>query len=238
MGACGGGRTTNRPCLLFQTQEAGGRLSLSKFAPEIMKIQDAYTHWSITYDSDRNLTRDLDQLATEHALKGRSYQNALELGCGTGKNIARNILAIDFSPGMLKQARAKIDSNNVLFVVADLTKPWPCRTESVELIVCNLVLEHIEDLGPVFAKASQALIEGGLFFISELHPFRQYQGTQARFQNDQGTVAIRAFVHHLSDFLESAEQNGFLFRTMKEWWHDEDQNNTPRLVSLMFEKAL
>ena len=208
-----------------------------------MKIQDAYTRWSTTYDSDRNLTRDLDQLATEHALKGRTYQNVLELGCGTGKNtallsrIGRNVLAVDFSPGMLKQAKLKIDSNNVLFVVADLTKCWPCRTESIELVVCNLVLEHIEDLSPIFAKASQALTEGGLFFISELHPFRQYQGTQAHFQYDHGTVAIRAFVHHLSDFLESAEQNGFLFRTMKEWWHHEDQNTTPRLVSFMFEKS-
>ena len=207
-----------------------------------MKIQDAYTRWSTTYDSDRNLTRDLDQLATEHALKGRSYQNVLELGCGTGKNtallsrVSRNILAVDFSPGMLKQAKAKIDASNVLFVVADLTKPWPCKTESVELIVCNLVLEHIEDLTPIFAQASQALTEGGLFFISELHPFRQYQGTQARFQNDQGTILIGAFVHHLSDFLEAAEQNGFLFRTMKEWWHKEDQNKTPRLVSFTFEK--
>lgn len=208
-----------------------------------MKIQDAYTHWSTTYDSDRNLTRDLDRLATEHALQGRSYQQVLELGCGTGKNtallsrIGRNILAVDFSRGMLKQAKVKIDSTNVLFVVADLTKPWPCKSESFELVVCNLVLEHIEDLDPIFAKASRALIEGGLFFISELHPFRQYQGTQARFQKDEGTVAIRAFVHHLSDFVESAEQNGFLFRTMKEWWHDEDQNNTPRLVTFMFEKS-
>jgi malonyl-CoA O-methyltransferase len=207
-----------------------------------MKIQDAYTRWSTTYDSDRNLTRDLDQLATEHALKGRSYQNVLELGCGTGKNtallsrVSRKILAVDFSPGMLKQAKAKIDAGNVLFLVADLTKPWPCKTESVELIVCNLVLEHIEDLTPIFAEASQALTEGGLFFISELHPFRQYQGTQARFQNDQGTIFIGAFVHHLSDFLEAAEQNGFLFRTMKEWWHKEDQNKTPRLVSFTFEK--
>ena len=207
-----------------------------------MKIEDAYTHWSATYDSDGNLTRDLDQLATEHALKGRSYRNVLELGCGTGKNTAllsrtgRNVLAVDFSPGMLRQARVKIDSKNVLFVVADLTKPWPCRAESFELIACNLVLEHIEDLGTIFAQAARALSDGGLFFISELHPFRQYQGTQARFQNDDGTVFIRAFVHHLSDFIEAAEQNGFLFRTMKEWWHDEDQNKSPRLVSFMFEK--
>ncbi len=207
-----------------------------------MRIQDAYTRWSTTYDSDRNLTRDLDQLATESALADRTYQNVLEMGCGTGKNtallarIGRNILALDFSPGMLQQAKAKIDSRNVLFVVADLTKSWPCKTESFELIVCNLVLEHVEDLAPIFAQASQVLAEGGLFFISELHPFRQYQGKQALFQSDEETVAIHAFVHHLSDFIDAAEENGFSFRTMKEWWHEEDQNNVPRLVSFMFEK--
>jgi malonyl-CoA O-methyltransferase len=207
-----------------------------------MKIQDAYTLWSTTYDTDRNLTRDLDQMATEYALKGRAFQNVMELGCGTGKNttllagIARNILALDFSPGMLRQAKAKIDSENVLFVVADLTKPWPCKFESCELVVCNLVLEHVEDLVPIFAQASQVLTAGGGFFISELHPFRQYQGKQALFQSDDGTVAIRAFVHHLSDFIDAAEKNGLLFRQMKEWWHEEDQNNTPRLVSFMFEK--
>jgi malonyl-CoA O-methyltransferase len=209
-----------------------------------MRIQDAYTLWSSTYDSDRNLTRDLDQMATEAALKGRTYRNVLELGCGTGKNtallagISRNILAVDFSPGMLRQAKAKIVSENVLFVVADLTKPWPCRSASCELIVCNLVLEHVEDLVPIFAQASQALAEGGRFFISELHPFRQYQGKQALFQSDEGAVAIRAFLHHLSDFTGAAERNGFSFRTMKEWWHAEDQNNVPRLVSFTFEKQV
>jgi malonyl-CoA O-methyltransferase len=207
-----------------------------------MRIQDAYTSWSTTYDSDRNLTRDLDQLATEHALAGRTYQHVMEMGCGTGKNtallarIGRKILALDFSPGMLRQAKTKIDSNNVLFVVADLTNGWPCKIEAFDLIVCNLVLEHVEDLAPIFAQASHVLTEGGIFFISELHPFRQYQGKQAIFQSDQGTVAIPAFVHHLSDFIEAAEHNGFSLRTMKEWWHEEDQNNLPRLVSFMFAK--
>src|SRR5262249_2089566 len=208
-----------------------------------MKIQDAYTRWSTTYDSDRNLTRDLDQLATERSFADCTYRNVLELGCGTGKNtallarISRNILAVDFSPVMVRQAKAKIDAGNVLFVVVDLTKPWPCKAESCELIVCNLVLEHVEDLVPIFAQASRVLTGGGLFFVSELHPFRQYQGKQAIFQSEEGTVAIGAFVHHLSDFINAAEQNSLSFGTMKEWWHEEYQNSIPRLVSFMFKKT-
>ena len=110
-----------------------------------MNIQDAYTRWSDTYDSDRNLTRDLDHRATRDALTGLRYQNIMELGCGTGKNtafltaIGQRILALDFSPGMLRHAKAKINSDAVFFVVADLTKPWPCKDKTFELIVCNFM---------------------------------------------------------------------------------------------------
>ncbi|MFC1879355.1 SAM-dependent methyltransferase, partial [Chloroflexota bacterium] len=80
------------------------------------------------------------------------------------------------------------------------------------------------------------LIEGGHFFICELHPFRQYQGTKAQFQRDQGTTEIQAFVHHISDFLEDAEVIGLTLKSCKEWWHEDDQDKPPRLVSFMFEK--
>jgi malonyl-CoA O-methyltransferase len=207
-----------------------------------MKIQEAYTRWSTTYDSDRNLTRDLDQRATQEALADLGCQNIMELGCGTGKNtafltrIGGRILALDFSPGMLSQAKVKIDSDHVFFVVADLTKPWPCKSESFELIVCNLVLEHIEDLDAIFAEVSRALKSGGRFFLSELHPFRQYKGTKANFQAEDEAIEIHAFVHHLSDFTEAARMNGLVLRRMKEWRHEEDENKLPRLVSFMFHK--
>ena len=207
-----------------------------------MKIQDAYTRWSTTYDSDRNLTRDLDRRVTKSTLADRKFQNILELGCGTGKNtalldrIGRKILALDFSPGMLQQAKAKLNTDQVFFARADLTKPWPAKPGLFELVVCNLVLEHIEDLDPIFNQASQSLRAGGAFFVSELHPFRQYQGTQANFRNEQGTIEIDAFVHHLSDFIESARKNDLSLKSMKEWWHEEDLNKPPRLVSFLFEK--
>ena len=207
-----------------------------------MKIQDAYTRWSATYDTDRNGTRDLDRQVTERALGDRNFQNILELGCGTGKNtalldrIGRKVLALDFSPGMLQQAQSKLKTDHVFFVRADLTKPWPAKTASFDLVVCNLVLEHIEDLDPVFYQASQSLKTGGEFFVSELHPFRQYQGTQANFRNEQETVEIDAFVHHLSDFTEAARKNGLSLKSMNEWWHEEDVNKPPRLVSFLFKK--
>lgn len=209
-----------------------------------MNIQDAYTDWSITYDSDRNLTRDLDQVVAKETLNRRRFHTVLEVGCGTGKNtlllaqLGERVCALDLSVGMLEQAKGKIKSERVLFAVADLTEDWPCKTESVDLIVCNLVLEHVRDLSLIFSEAHRSLVAGGQFFISELHPFRQYQGTKANFQRGQDTIEIEAFVHHLSDFTEGAAQNGLSVQSFREWWHEADQNKLPRLVSFMFKKQI
>ena len=207
-----------------------------------MNIQQAYTDWSATYDQDRNLTRDLDEIATSETLANLRCNSILEIGCGTGKNtallaqIGRHVSAIDFSTGMIEKARAKLSADNVTFAVADITQPWPEKDQSFDLVVCNLVLEHIADLTHIFAQAFRVLGEGGRFFVSELHPFRQYQGTQANFQRNQETIQIPAFVHHISDFIDAAAANGLALARMKEWWHPEDQNKPPRLVSFVFQK--
>ena len=208
-----------------------------------MSIQQAYNQWSTTYDADRNRTRDLDQAVTRQCLAGLHCQAILELGCGTGKNTAlyaragQSVHALDFSAGMIGRARAKTTARNVTFSVADLTKPWPCADRTADLVACNLVLEHIKNLSFICSEASRILVESGLFFVCELHPFRQYAGTQASFQHRQQTVAIEAFVHHISDYTAAASAAGLALTDLREWWHEADHGQPPRLVSLMFEKA-
>jgi malonyl-CoA O-methyltransferase len=207
-----------------------------------MSISEAYSQWAATYDSDRNLTRDLDQVVTRETLSHSRYAAILELGCGTGKNTAllaglgASVHALDFSEGMISQARAKQPGANVAFSVADLTQPWPCVDQSVDLIVCNLVLEHIAELSFIFAEAARTLVPHGRFFVCELHPFKQYQGAQAVFKRGAEQIAIPAFVHHISDFLTAAEAAGLRLVQLREWRHAEDQQAPPRLVSFMFEK--
>ena len=209
-----------------------------------MMIEDAYTDWSATYDSDRNLTRDLDQQVARRELADLRCKSILELGCGTGKNtsflasIGEQVQALDFSAGMIEKAKAKISAPNVAFEIADITKRWPANDRSHDIVVCNLVLEHIEDLDFIFAEASRVLLAGGRFFICELHPFRQYLGTQARFQRAEDTTQIAAFLHHVTDFTNAARVNGLSLVTMNEWWHDEDEGKPPRLISFLFEKRL
>ena len=207
-----------------------------------MSIQKAYNEWSASYDTDENLTRDLDQNVLREALADLHFDSILEIGCGTGKNtlflcqIGRHVHALDFSEGMIGKAREKVRAANVKFSVADLTQRWPCGDGVYDLIVCNLVLEHIEDLTFILSEAFRVLKEHGRFLINELHPFRQYEGKKARFNRGDEVTEIPAFVHHISDFTSAASDNGLRLITLNEWWHTADQDKPPRLVSFLFEK--
>jgi ubiquinone/menaquinone biosynthesis C-methylase UbiE len=208
-----------------------------------MNIQNAYNEWSETYDTDENLTRDLDQKVTQETLAPLHFESILEVGCGTGKNtaflaqIGRSIRAVDFSQGMIEKAREKVRAENVHFSIMDITQNWNLEDQSFDLIVCNLVLEHIMDLASVFAEAARSLQPMGRFFINELHPFRQYEGKKARFyRNEEEKIEIDAFVHNISDFLDVATNSGLALVKLNEYWHEADQNKPPRIVSFMFER--
>jgi malonyl-CoA O-methyltransferase len=208
-----------------------------------MSIQKAYDEWSQTYDADDNATRDLDRQLLERVLGDRRFAAIIEAGCGTGKNTefladkADSVIAFDFSAGMMEKARAKVAHlPNVTFAATDITKPWPTVEGFADLVTCDLILEHIEQLSPVFAEAARALVPGGLFFVCELHPFRQYAGTVANFSRGEQKTSISAFVHHISDFLEAAKESELALKSLQEWWHEKDTGKPPRLVSFLFEK--
>ena len=208
-----------------------------------MNIQKAYNEWSDSYDADKNLTRDLDQQVTREALANLHFNSILEIGCGTGKNtaflaqIGDSVHALDFSQGMIEKAKEKVHAQNVRFSVADITKKWPGNDGEFDLVVCNLVLEHIADLAFIFSEAARVLQNKGSFFINELHPFKQYEGSKARFYREDETIEVDAFVHHISEFTNAATANGLTLVKLNEYWHEDDQNKPPRLISFLFIKA-
>lgn len=209
-----------------------------------MDVREAYSTWAGTYDSDNNYTRDLDALVTREVLVNHQCNAILELGCGTGKNtvflaeLCQQLFALDFSEGMMGQARTKVAQAHVNFALADFTKPLPIADSCVDLVVCNLVLEHIHDLAFIFGEVYRVLRDGGQFFSCELHPAKQYQGKKAVFQRDDKQTEIPAFVHHISGFLNPAENCGFTLGQLREWWHEaDDTSSAPRLVSFMFGKV-
>lgn len=202
-------------------------------------IQHAYDRWSEVYDSDANATRDLDASVLRRQPLALEDKDVLELGAGTGKNTiwlaerARRVLALDFSQGMLERARGRLGAaGNVRFEVQDLRAPWSVPEGAFDRVVANLVLEHIGELGPIFAQAARALRPGGTLYLCELHPFRQRLGSQAQFGGAGGRERVTAFLHDVSDYVAAGLAAGLSLRALEEWWDDPaDRSKAPRLLS-------
>lgn len=207
-----------------------------------MNTQQAYNSWSSSYDSMLNKTRDLEAQAIRAIVPERKFTEALELGCGTGKNTgwlagkAAQLTAADFSVEMMQMAKGKTGAGNVEFQQLDITRSWPFEAGTFDLITCSLILEHIKDLDHVFAQAGRVLKAGGLFYAGELHPFKQYQGSKARFETGSGTFELECFVHHISDFTGAATKNGLSCIKLDEWFEDNDRTTVPRVVTFLFRK--
>jgi ubiquinone/menaquinone biosynthesis C-methylase UbiE len=180
-------------------------------------VATAYDAWSEHYDGDPNRTRDAAAAALDAAGLPLDGIRLVEAGCGTGRHTqtfarrAREVLALDFSEGMLARARARVAAPNVRFVRHDLREPWPVADAWADVLVSMLVLEHIDDLGPVFAQAARVLREGGTGFLCELHPTRQASGRQAEVVDPATGMrrSVQAFVHAQATYIRLAESVGF-----------------------------
>jgi len=207
-----------------------------------MDIANAYNSWSAQYDTNDNKTRDLEALSLQKILQGKSFKHCLEIGCGTGKNtawllsICDQITAIDLSNGMLDIAKNKIQSDKVNFIEGDITKDWTFAKDTYDLITFSLMLEHIEDLDAVFQKLAMVSDTGTRVYIGELHPFKQYAGSKARFETESGIEVVTCFNHHVTDFIQAANASGFQLILIDEQFDDADRSQIPRILNLLFEK--
>ncbi len=209
-----------------------------------MNVKSAYNTWADQYDTNENKTRDLEGISLREVLSAIQFDTCLEIGCGTGKNTewllskANKILAIDLSDEMLVKARLKIQSEKVQFVLADINGEWNfAKGLRFDLVSFSLVLEHIENLDAVFEKLSKVVNTNGYVYIGELHPFKQYTGSKARFETEDGLQIVTCFNHHISDFTNVAKKYGFEIVSLHEYFDNDDKTNIPRILSLLLKKA-
>jgi ubiquinone/menaquinone biosynthesis C-methylase UbiE len=207
-----------------------------------MNIKEAYQEWSEQYDTNENKTRDLEALALRSVLSTIDFQKVLEFGCGTGKNTvwfeqkAQKVNAADFSEAMMAKAAQKIVTSNVEFVIADINKPWDFTTDKFDLVSFSLILEHVESIDEIFNKSNNILQSGGYMYIGEFHPFKQYAGSKARYTTSEGEQIVTCFTHNVSDFTEAAKKYNFSLLVLEERFDDNDRNQIPRILSLLFKK--
>jgi ubiquinone/menaquinone biosynthesis C-methylase UbiE len=194
----------------------------------LRRVREGYDRWARVYDHDANPLIGLEDPAVREAAGEVRGLTALDLGCGTGRHAVwmaaagAIVTAVDFSAGMLAEARRKPGAEAVRFLACDLHDPLPIRRGAFDLVVSGLVLEHIGDLAAFFGEARRVLRSGGRAVISAMHPAMFLRGAQARFTDPESGEIVRpgSVPHQVADFVGAAERAGFTVEGLGEFTAD------------------
>jgi malonyl-CoA O-methyltransferase len=198
-------------------------------------IRAAYDRWSQQYDEQANPTRDLDERLLPQLAPPLAGRIVVEAGCGTGKNSrwlaprCARLIGLDFSAAMLGVARRRVAAPHVHYIQADLTAVWPLRAASADVVLFNLVLEHVPDVAPVFRQAACVLRPGGQLYVSEFHPARLAAGKGATIAGEGGAV-FGSYLNTEADYLEALTAAGLELERVADWGDEPGQ--PPRLLTL------
>jgi malonyl-CoA O-methyltransferase len=187
-------------------------------------IRAGYDRWAPVYDHDANPLPALEEPLVREAIGEVRGRAVLDLGCGTGRHAGwlaaagAAVTAVDFSPGMLAQARRKPGAAAVRFLVHDLHQGLPFRDATFDLVVSALVLEHIRDLRALFGEARRVLRPDGRAVVSAMHPAMLLRGSRARFTDPVSGERVEpgSLPHQLGDIVMAAVRVGFLLEGIGE----------------------
>jgi cytosine/adenosine deaminase-related metal-dependent hydrolase/ubiquinone/menaquinone biosynthesis C-methylase UbiE len=140
-----------------------------------VRPKDGYRLVSSVYDVEPNPVLSLEQRFLECLLPQIKDLDVVDLGCGTGRWLARlaersprSLVGVDFSAEMLVQAKRKLrDSANL--VLADCTNiPFP--RASADLILSSFMTSYLEDLDAFARQVRRLLRRDASIFLADLHP--------------------------------------------------------------------
>lgn len=124
------------------------------------------------YEPDQNLIEFLNE-RTDHIC---APIRILDLGCGTGKQLAANqkqfsgvqMIGLDLFHGMLEQARRR--SKDIQWIQGDSTAP-PFTNSSFDYVTNQFSYHHVQDKSKMIAAIFQMLKPNGRFVMTNLDPW-------------------------------------------------------------------
>ena len=105
------------------------------------------------------------------------HKTVLELGCGNGylarkfmEKCVKKLILLDISKHNLEFARKKWSDEKTEFVEQDATTRWKIKTNSIDVVYSNMMLNEVADIKTPISEASRVLRKTGIFIFSVTHP--------------------------------------------------------------------
>lgn len=184
-----------------------------------LSAAEGYRRWAADYGRQPNALQQLEAEALERLLPDVAGRQVLDLGCGKGRVCrlvtergASRAIAADLTPAMLTGPFPGPR------LVASASGPLPFRPASFDVVVCALVLGHVEDLDRALTAMAALLRPGGHLLLSDFHPYATLRGWQRTFVDRQGgeTFAVAQHLHLFSDYVRILGRQGLTVEALEE----------------------
>jgi ubiquinone/menaquinone biosynthesis C-methylase UbiE len=209
---------------------------------DIVPTREGYDRWSVVYDGDGNPLIALEEPQVERMLGDARGLRIADVGTGTGRHAVRlanagaMVTALDFSRGMLKQARAKSGADHVSFVVADCAAQLPLRDGAFDRVVCALLADHVQSLDSLLSELARICSKDGFIVFTTVHPTMHLLGVRARFNDPETGKKIypKSYDHSIPSLVMAAQRAGLRFCEMNEHFVTEELVRTnPRAAQAL-----
>ncbi|MFL6450138.1 MAG: class I SAM-dependent methyltransferase [Bryobacteraceae bacterium] len=189
----------------------------------------AYRLWAPSYDTDLNPLLALEERMVRHLLPHVHSRKVLDVGCGTGRSMARYgargalAFGLDSCPEMLAEARKK-PGLGISLVVAEASH-LPFADDVADVTLCSFSLSYFPDLHQSVNELARVTKPDGQIVISDLHPLAAASGWTRSFRVGSEKYDIDHSCHDDRE-LNSAFQNaGLQVVTQVESGFDEPERS-------------
>lgn len=191
---------------------------------QVISPQEGYELWAASYGEDMNPVQMFESKALRELLPPLEGCTVLDLGCGKGRvsrlaseRGAARTVGMDFSWQMLKAASMETVSSSAHYL-AGSASDLPFKKDTFDVIICSLLMGHIQKIDEVMSRIYEVLRPGGFLLVSDFHPYETLRGSARSFKDEKSnrSYAIEQHVHLFEDYIRSFNRLGFLLEDLRE----------------------
>jgi ubiquinone/menaquinone biosynthesis C-methylase UbiE len=184
--------------------------------------------WDERMEAGATWQRHLIQPSVERLLRLEPGERVLEVACGNGEFARRmselggQVLAVDFSEGMLERARAH--GGDVEYRYADAMDEGALlelsEPVSFDAIVSNMAIMDMESIEPLVAASTRLLKPAGRFVFSTLHPAFNSGDVRPMVELDMEGGITEVYSVRVSSYGKSSRGKGVAIRgqPVQQWY--------------------
>jgi 2-polyprenyl-3-methyl-5-hydroxy-6-metoxy-1,4-benzoquinol methylase len=191
--------------------------SKDTYVAELPGLQ-GYTLWADTYDGDpdnRVILAEEDYIWT--LIGDVQGKRVLDAGSGTGRHALRlaekgaDVVASEPNETLLRIARSKaVRTRCMITWMNNSIETLPPGVGTFDLVLCCLVLSHVEDIRAALLKLAGLLNENGRLIVSDFHPFNLMIGWRTSFFHGGYKYVVPNYLHLPSEYFGAMKSCGLV----------------------------